>query len=307
VTIFFYPGVIYYFRMMQEQTLYSRGGIITERDADYATVRVRIPAGVLSAAQVRQLGKISEKYGDGTLHLTMRQTLEIPHVKPENFEKIAKALEKNGTPLGAEQNEVVNIMACPGTERCKYANCETIDLARKIDERVFGKVLAIRLRIAISGCPYMCNSPLLNDIGVIGRIRPLRIPGLCTGCGTCVEYCKQHAIALKNGVSVLDESKCVQCGVCIHSCPYQLLKSEYDHYQITVGGRRGASPAVGRELVTVETAEEVVEVVERIVYWVYRSAWSGRPLADQMEEIGYDAFAEGIRKEFGPKPAEEKQ
>jgi ferredoxin len=89
----------------------------------------------------------------------------------------------------------------------------------------------------------MCNSPLLNDIGIIGiigRIRPLRIPGLCTGCGTCVEYCKQCAIALKNGISVLDEQKCVQRGICIHSCPYSLLKSGYAHYQITVGGRAGS-------------------------------------------------------------------
>ncbi|WP_292393620.1 4Fe-4S binding protein [Methanoculleus sp. UBA303] len=54
-----------------------------------------------------------------------------------------------------------------------------------------------------------------------------------------MEYCKQCAIALKNGISVLDESKCVQCGICVHSCPYHLLKTEYDHYQITVGGRRG--------------------------------------------------------------------
>ncbi|MDD4567217.1 Anaerobic sulfite reductase subunit C [Methanoculleus chikugoensis] len=285
--------------MIQDHTLYSRGGIITERNADYATVRLRIPAGVLSAAQIKQLGKISEKYGDGSLHLTMRQTVEIPHVNPDNLAKIAKALEKNGTPIGAEQNEVVNVMACPGTERCKYANCETIDLARKIDERVFGKELPIRLRIAISGCTHMCNSPLLNDIGIIGRIRPLRTPGLCTGCGTCVEYCRECAIKLKNGISVLDESKCVQCGICIHSCPYHLLKSEYAHYQITVGGRRGASPAMGKELVTVETEEEVVEVVDRIVYWVYRTAWSGRLLADQMEEIGYDKFAEGIRREFG--------
>ncbi|MDK2916891.1 MAG: anaerobic sulfite reductase subunit [Euryarchaeota archaeon] len=286
--------------MMQNHNLHSRGGIITERNADYATVRLRIPAGVLSAEQVKQLAKISEKYGDGSIHLTMRQTVEIPHVSPDNFDKLAKALEKNGTPIGAEKNEVVNIMACPGTERCKYANCETIDLARKIDARVFGKELPIRLRIAISSCTYMCNSPLLNDIGIIGRIRPLRVPGLCTGCGTCAEYCKQCAIKLKNGVSVLDESKCVQCGICIHSCPYHLLKSEYAHYQITVGGRRGASPAPGRELVTVETEEEVVEVVDRIVYWVYRTAWSGRLLADQMDEIGYESFAEGIRKEFGP-------
>ncbi|WP_292491806.1 4Fe-4S binding protein [Methanoculleus sp. 10] len=71
-------------------------------------------------------------------------------------------------------------------------------------------------------------------------MRPLRIPGLCTGCGTCMEYCKQHAIALKNGISVLDENKCVQCGICIHSCPYSLLKSGYAHYLITVGGRAGS-------------------------------------------------------------------
>jgi dissimilatory sulfite reductase (desulfoviridin) alpha/beta subunit len=285
--------------MMNNYGLYTRGGVITERNADYATIRLRIPGGVLSAAQARQLAKISEKYGDGTLHLTMRQTMEIPHVNPENLEKIAKALEKIGTPIGAEQNEVVNIMACPGTERCKYANCETIDLARKIDERVFGKELPIRLRIAISGCTHMCNSPLLNDIGIIGRIRPLRIPGLCTGCGTCMVYCKQGAISLKDGISVLDESKCVQCGICIHSCLYRLLKSEYDHYQITVGGRRGANPRIGRELISVETEEEVVEVVDRIVYWVYRSAWSGRSLADQMDEIGFEKFREEILKEFG--------
>ncbi|MGB4050883.1 MAG: 4Fe-4S binding protein [Methanoculleus sp.] len=287
--------------MIGDYGLYTRGGVITERNADYATIRLRIPGGVLSAAQVKRLAEISDEYGDGTLHLTMRQTAEIPHVNPDDLEKIAEVLEKNGTPIGAEQNEVVNIMACPGTERCKYANCETIELARKVDARVFGRELPIRLRIAISGCTYMCNSPLLNDIGIIGRIRPLRIPGLCTGCGTCVEYCKERAIRLKDGISVLDEDKCVQCGVCIHSCPYHLLKSEYDHYQIMVGGRRGADPRVGRELVTVETEEEVVEVVDRIVYWVYRSAWSGRPLADQMDEIGYEKFKEEIQKEFGPK------
>jgi anaerobic sulfite reductase subunit C len=287
--------------MMNDYSLYSQGGVITERNADYITVRLRIPGGFLSAAQARRLANLSEKYGDGTLHLTMRQTAEIPHVNPDNLPKIARALEKNGTPLGAEKNEVVNIVACPGTEWCKYANCETIDLARKIDERVFGKELPIRLRIAIAGCTYMCNSPLLNDIGIIGRIRPLRIPGLCTGCGTCMEYCREGAISLKDGISVLDESRCVQCGICIHSCLYRLLKSEYDHYQITVGGRRGSSPRVGRELITVETEEEVVEVVDRIVYWVYRSAWSGRVLADQLDEIGFDAFREEILKEFGPK------
>ena len=54
------------------------------------------------------------------------------------------------------------------------------------------------------------------------------------------------------------------------------------------------NPCVERELISVETEEEVV-------YWVYRTAWSGRFLADQMDEIGYEKFREEILKEFGPK------
>ncbi len=50
--------------MMNNYGLYTRGGggVITERNADYATIRLRVPGGgVLSAAQVKQLAKISEK------------------------------------------------------------------------------------------------------------------------------------------------------------------------------------------------------------------------------------------------------
>jgi anaerobic sulfite reductase subunit C len=288
--------------MMHEFGLHAQGGVITERNADFATLRLRIPAGVLSVEQLRGLSRIAEEFGDGTIHLTMRQTLEIPHVDPDHLGDASAALKENGTPIGAERDEIVNIMACPGTERCKYANIETIDLARRIDERVFGKRVPTKIRISVSGCTYMCNSPLLNEIGIIGRIRPLRIPGLCTGCGTCVEYCRECAIALKNGVSVLDESKCVQCGICIHSCPYELLKSEFAHYQIVVGGRRGAEPRRGRELVEVETEEQVIEVIDRIVYWVYRNAWSNRLLADQLDEIGFDKFRDEIRREFTAVP-----
>jgi len=278
--------------------IHTRGGVITERDADYATIRLRIPAGVLSAAQLRGIAEIAEKYGDGGVHLTMRQTIELPHVDPSLLEDIAAVLGENGTPLGAERDEVVNVMACPGLERCKYANVETIELAKRIDHLVFGKEMPVKVRISIAGCTYACGSPQLNEIGIVGRIRPLRIPGLCTGCGTCVEYCRNCAIAIRDGISVLDESKCLQCGICIYSCPFHLLKSEYPHYQILVGGRRGMEPRIGRELINVETEDEVVAVVERIIDWIYRRAWSGRLLADQLDELDFDRFKEMMEKEF---------
>ncbi|MDO9324244.1 MAG: 4Fe-4S binding protein, partial [Methanoregula sp.] len=205
--------------------IHMKGGVITERDADFCTIRIRAPAGIYSVEQLRGIATIAKKYGTGTVHCTTRQTLEIPHVKPVLLKKVEKALAKNGTPVGSEKDEIVNIIACPGVERCKFANIDTISLAKRIDEKLFGKEMPVKMRIALSGCPNACTSPMLNEIGVIGRVLPVRTPGLCTGCGSCVQYCKEKAIKIRNGISELQEDKCVQCGVCIQSCHFDLLKA----------------------------------------------------------------------------------
>ena len=276
--------------------IHMKGGVITERDADFCTIRIRAPAGIFSVEQLRGIAKIAKKYGTGTVHCTTRQTLEIPHVNPVLLKKVEKALAKNETPVGSEKDEIVNIIACPGVERCKFANIDTISLAKKIDEKLFGKEMPVKMRIALSGCPNACTSPMLNEIGVIGRVRPLRTPGLCTGCGSCVQYCKEKAIKIRNGISELKEDKCVQCGVCIQSCHFDLLKAEHRHFLITVGGRRGRHPQIGRPLLTVETEEQVIFTIQKIVDWVYRRAWSGRLLSEQMDEIHFEKFREDITK-----------
>jgi len=276
--------------------IHMKGGVITERDADFCTIRIRAPAGIFSVEQLRGIATIAKKYGTGTVHCTTRQTLEIPHVKPVLLKKVEKALAKNETPVGSEKDEIVNIIACPGIERCKFANIDTIGLAKKIDEKMFGKEMPVKMRIAISGCPNACTSPMLNEIGVIGRVRPLRTPGLCTGCGSCVEYCKEKAIKIRNGISVLKEDNCVQCGVCIQSCHFGLLKAEHRHFLITVGGRRGRHPKIGRPLLTVETEEQVIFAIQKIVDWVYRRAWSGRLLSEQLDELHFEKFRQDITK-----------
>jgi dissimilatory sulfite reductase (desulfoviridin) alpha/beta subunit len=278
--------------------IHMRGGVITERDADFCTIRIRAPAGVYSVEQLRGIATIAKKYSTGAVHCTTRQTLEIPHVNPAQLKKIEKALAKNETPVGSENDEIVNIIACPGIERCKFANIDTIGLAKKIDHQLFGKEMPVKMRIALSGCPNACTSPMLNEIGVIGRVRPLRTPGLCTGCGSCVQFCKEKAIVIRNGISELKDEKCVECGVCVQSCHFDLLKAEHRHYLITVGGRRGRHPKIGRQLLTVETEEQVLFAIQKIVDWVYRRAWSGRLLSEQLDEINFEKFRQDIEKQI---------
>ena len=287
--------------MRTDFSIHMKGGIITERDADFCTIRIRAPAGNISVEKLRSLTSIAKKYGSGTIHCTTRQTIEIPHVDPKSIKKIAGLLEKNGTPIGSERDEIVNIIACPGIDRCKFANIDTISLAEKIDRKLFGKEMPVKIRIALSGCPNSCTSPMLNEIGIMGRILPIRTAGLCTGCGTCVEYCKEKAIIIKNGISVLDHAKCVQCGVCIRSCPFDLLKAEHSHYLILVGGRRGRHPHIGRELLTVDNEDDVIYVIEKLVKWVYRRAWSGRLLSAQLDDLQFDTFRQEILQEISEK------
>jgi dissimilatory sulfite reductase (desulfoviridin) alpha/beta subunit len=187
--------------MFKDLGVHMKGGVITERDAQYCTVRIRLPAGIFSVEQMRGIATLAKRYGKSFVHCTARQTVEIPHVDPKKLRALEKALMKNGTPIGSERDEIVNVIACPGTERCKFANIDTASLAKKIDLKLFGKVMPVKMRIAVSGCPNACTSPMLNEIGIMGRVRPLRIEGQCTGCGTCVEYCKEAAIIIRNGFS----------------------------------------------------------------------------------------------------------
>lgn len=277
-----------------KQELYTKGGIITERDPDFCIVRLRMPAGMITPAQMKEVGAIAERYGVGEIHLTTRQTLEFPHVDPSRLEGLLSELEANGTPLGAEREEVVNVTSCLGSRNCKFGIIDSVGLARKIDREFFGKELPIKIRIAISSCPNGCESERLNEIGITGTQRPIRDPGLCTGCGTCTHYCREKAIHVEDGVIILNKTLCMECGFCIMPCPFHLIKGAEPQYRITVGGHRGRHPRIGRHLITVDTEEDVMRVIERIIYWIHRQASTGSLLPEQLDELEFDEFKKSI-------------
>jgi anaerobic sulfite reductase subunit C len=242
------------------------------------------------------LGEIAKRYGAKELHLTTRQTLELPHMDPARLEELVADLEKNGTPLGAEREEIVNVTSCLGTRYCKYGIIDSVGLAQEIDRKFFGRELPVKVRIAISSCPNSCESERLNEIGITGTQRPVRDPGLCTGCGTCTHYCREKAIEVDNGVILLHKDLCMECGFCILPCPFKLISAEPPEFKITVGGRRGRHPKFGRHLITVKSHEDVIRVVDRIVYWIYRQASSGQMLPEQLDDLEFDEFKKSIVK-----------
>jgi len=46
----------------------------------------------------------------------------------------------------------------------------------------------------------------------------------CLGYATCALACPVHAIAMLNGLAVVDVARCVSCGLCVATCPRKLIK-----------------------------------------------------------------------------------
>ena len=74
--------------------------------------------------------------------------------------------------------------------------------------------------------------PLINIIKFACHACPnnvVKVTDACQGClaHPCREVCPKGAITVKNGKSVIDESKCIKCGKCVQVCPYNaILKLE---------------------------------------------------------------------------------
>lgn len=275
------------------------GGVIPERNGRYCTVRLHIPGGNVTPDQISAIGRVARRLGVEQIHLTTRQAIEVPHLPIEDVPRLLKSIDKAGITLGSEHEEIVNITACPGLDRCRLSNIETINFLARLDDAHFGKEMPIRVRIGISACPNGCTSERLSEIGITGLRVPIRDQGQCTGCGTCAHTCREKAILMVNGRLVLDENLCMQCGMCIDSCPFHIIKGTVPHYLITVGGRRGRHPMLGRELIRVDSEDKAVQVVDRVIDWIYRYAYSGIILTDQLDSMDFSSFRDRMKEEFG--------
>jgi len=63
--------------------LEQKGAIIPEKNSNLYTIRLRIPGGIISTEQLLGIGRAVRKRGLGAVHLTVRQTIEIPSLPLE--------------------------------------------------------------------------------------------------------------------------------------------------------------------------------------------------------------------------------
>ena len=261
-------------------------------------LQMRVPGGMVDAKYLSYVEHIANTWGDGNFHFGTRQTFDITGIKYENIPAVNEYLEQyikevDAELCGVNMDTVAhepqpwdpkagyptigarNITACVGNYHCICGNCNTFELARKIEPIIFPSHYHIKINIA--GCPNDCNKAHLCDFGIIGVARMTYHPERCIGCGACVRACEHGAtrvLSLNEGTGKIEKDPCccVGCGECVKACPTSAwTRQETKFYRVILGGRTGRqTPRTGKMFLNWATEDVVLGVLKN---WQKFSAW----------------------------------
>ena len=104
-------------------------GFMQQKQPGCFSMRLKSVGGRFTAAQLQTVQEVAEKFGEGYVHLTSRQGIEIPFIKEQDIEEVKKALAAGGLATGFCGAQVRTITACQGNAVCRSGLIDTARLA----------------------------------------------------------------------------------------------------------------------------------------------------------------------------------
>ncbi len=152
--------------------------IRAQRQEGYVTATVALPLGDITADQLRDLADIIRQFTNGTIRTTVEQNWVIRWVSKSDVPALFEALDSAGLGRAGACN-ILDIVACPGTDTCKLGISSSRGLATelmtRLAEKSFQMDQAIQdLHIKISGCFNSCGQHHVADIGFYGVNRIIK-------------------------------------------------------------------------------------------------------------------------------------
>ena len=150
-------------------------------------LRVKVPGGVLTPAELRIIGGLSERFGRGFGELTTRQNIQLHWLELGHLPEVLSILDQGGlSTVGACGDNVRNITGCPvagidGAELFDTREILTGASGFFASHREYSD-LPRKHKITVSACPHQCNAPEIHCIALIGDLRDGR-PGFAVRVG----------------------------------------------------------------------------------------------------------------------------
>ncbi len=150
-------------------------GTYGQRQDGVQMMRIKLPQGIVTGAQMRALADVASSYSRGFSHITTRQNVQFHFVLLKDAETAMRELAELGmTTREACGNSVRTITSCP---YAGVAHDEVFDVTQyaEILTRYFLRhplsgVLPRKFKIAFEGCPVDHALASIHDLGFFARI-----------------------------------------------------------------------------------------------------------------------------------------
>lgn len=135
-----------------------------QKDGTFSVVP-RMRGGVTSAAELRRIADVADKYAVPMVKVTGGQRLDLLGVRKQDLPAIWRDL---GMPSGhAYAKAVRTVKTCVGTEFCRFGVGDSTRLGVELEESTERLYTPHKVKMGVTGCPRNCAEVTIKDIGVM--------------------------------------------------------------------------------------------------------------------------------------------
>jgi nitrite reductase (NADH) large subunit len=138
-----------------------------QKDGTYSVVP-RMWGGVTSAAELRAIADVVDKFDIPTVKVTGGQRIDMLGIRKEDLPAVWADLGEAGFVSGhAYAKGLRTVKTCVGSDWCRFGTQDSTGLGIAIEKFMWGSWTPAKVKMAVSGCPRNCAEATCKDVGVI--------------------------------------------------------------------------------------------------------------------------------------------
>lgn len=136
-----------------------------QKDGTYSVVP-RMYGGVTTAADLKKIAEVAEKYQVPLVKLTGGQRIGLFGVKKEDLPNIWEDLDM---PSGYAYGKTLRtVKTCVGAQFCRYGTQDSMALGIELEKKFERLDTPHKVKMGVSACPRNCSEAGIKDIGFVG-------------------------------------------------------------------------------------------------------------------------------------------
>jgi len=126
----------------------------------------RMWGGTTTAAELRRIADVVDKYAIPTVKVTGGQRIDLLGVRKEDLPGVWRDLDM---PSGhAYAKALRTVKTCVGSEWCRFGVQDSTSMGIALEKALWKMYAPHKVKLAVSGCPRNCAESGIKDVGVIG-------------------------------------------------------------------------------------------------------------------------------------------